>query len=144
MSMRRIASVAMALCLTIGVVHAQQSTPAPAPSSKPSMATLTGTWAGTFKDDDRPDQEQTAMIVLKQDGAVVTGTAGPNADKQMAISKGKVVTTKDGTTVTFEVATDANVMQVELKLVDGHLKGGVKAEQNGEKKSAVLDLVRTK
>ena len=147
MSMRRLASVAAAVCLTMTVAYAQQGTasPKPAPSTGPTAATLTGTWTGTFKDvSSGSNHDETAMVVLKQEGDTVTGTAGPNAERQMAISKGKVLASKDGTAVTFEVANDAMVMQIELKLVDGHLKGAAKAERDGQKLAAELDLTRMK
>ena len=147
MSMRRLASVAVAVCLTMVVAYAQQTTPAPKPSASPTAAagTVTGTWTGTFtaSDGGSPRQEG-AMMVLKQDADVLTGTAGPDSERQFAISKGKVATTKEGTAVTFEVANDGMVLQFDLKLVNGHLKGGAKAERDGQKLTADLDLARTK
>jgi basic membrane lipoprotein Med (substrate-binding protein (PBP1-ABC) superfamily) len=145
MPMQRIASVALALCFAAAIAHAQQGTPSPSPAAKPAAAaTIAGTWTGTFKDMDA-NREETAMIVLKQDGDVVTGTAGPNADQQFAIAKGKVATTKDGMAVTFELSNgDSMVVLFDLKLIDGHLKGGATAERNGQKLNAQVDVVRAK
>lgn len=146
MSMRRIASVALALCLGVVVAYAQQSGPSPVPSPKPIVAaSLTGTWTGTFKPTDGGSgREETAMLVLKQEGDVVTGTAGPGADQQMAIAKGKISTTKDGTAVTFDVVADSGTIGFNLKLVDGHLKGSANAERDGQKRTADVDLTRAK
>jgi hypothetical protein len=83
-------------------------------------------------------------MVAKQTGADFTGTAGPSAERQWQIVKGKVATTKEGTTVTFDVASDGPVIHFELKLVEGRLKGGAKAEQDGRKLNAEIDLGREK
>jgi hypothetical protein len=63
----------------------------------------------------------------------------------MPISKGKVETVKGVTTLTFEITAEAPVPVVfELKLVDGHLKGTAKAEFDGRKFRADIDVERAK
>jgi hypothetical protein len=100
---------------------------------------LTGTWTGPFiMTLDGQTRDDTALMVLKQKGTELTGTAGPNADQQWPILKGKV----DGTSVEFDVQSDEPLIHFSLKLVDGHLKGEAKAEQDGRKFSATLDLQR--
>jgi len=144
MSMRKISLALVALLSTASIVSAQQSAP---PAATPTAAVnVTGTWNGTLTPsvDGQPRGEEAGLFILKQDGAVVTGTAGPNADQQNAISKGKIATTKDGTVLTFELARDTMVMQFEMKLVDGHLKGGAKAERDGQKMTATVDFTRAK
>lgn len=101
---------------------------------------LTGTWAGTFVvsmdgGEPRPDS---AHMVLKQTGTALTGTAGPNVDQQWPIVKGTV----EGAKATFDVEGDGPLMHFELTLVEGHLKGQGKAEQDGRTMSAILDLQR--
>ena len=143
--MRTIASVALAVCFSVALVHAQQSKPAAAPSPAPASG-VTGTWTGSFKmiSPDGQTRDSTAMMVLKQDGDAVTGTAGPDSTQQNAIAKGKIATTKEGTSLTFELPADNVTVQFELKLVDGHLKGNAKAERDGQKLNAEIDVVRAK
>ena len=119
--------------------QATQNKPAPAPSG------VTGLWTGTFvaKDGEREENES-AHIVLKQTGAELTGSAGPNANQQWPIAKGKVETTKEGTRLTFDVQSDGPLLHFDLKLVEGRLKGNANGEMDGRKFSAVLDLQRAK
>jgi hypothetical protein len=132
----------------MSLAHAQQGTPPAAPAKSPAAsAGLTGTWSGTLRPmvDGQSKGDESAMMVLKQDGDVITGTAGPDAGQQLAIAKGKITTTKEGTAVTFEVTAGSGmVLQFDLKLVDGHLKGGAKAERDGQKMTAEVDVTKTK
>jgi len=109
-------------------------------------ANVAGTWSGSFRKmvDGKPASNDLATVVLKQEGSVLTGTAGP-PQGQNAISHGKVVTTKDGTVITFDIVNgNGMTLQFELKLTGGHLKGTAKAEQNGQQLNAMLDLERAK
>ena len=100
---------------------------------------LTGTWTGPFiMTLDGQTREDTALMVLKQKGTELTGTAGPNADQQWPIVKGKV----DGASLEFDVQSDEPLIHFSLKFVEGHLKGDAKAEQDGHTFSAKLDLQR--
>ena len=100
---------------------------------------LTGTWAGPFimtiDGEERPDA---AVLILKQKGTELTGSAGPNAEQQWPLVKGKV----DGVNVEFDVQADGPLVHFTLKLVDGHLKGEAKGEHEGRKLFATLDLQR--
>ena len=107
-------------------------------------ADVTGKWSGTFvKSSGAAD---TGYFDLKQKGAELTGTAGPAADRQSAIANGKITTLKGVTTVTFEAQQPGGgpLIKFNLKLVDGHLKGGATAELNGEKREATVDVARVK
>lgn len=104
---------------------------------------LTGTWSGTFVIAEPPDEDP-AHFVLKQSGTGLTGTGGPTAERQRPIAKGKVTTTKEGTTATFDVAAEDTVMHFELALVDGRLKGTARAERDGRKMTAAVDVGREK
>ena len=75
----------------------------------------------------------------------MTGTAGPDADRQVAIANGKVSTVKGVTSVTFD-ATQPNgtVLKFDLKMVEGRLKGVARAEANGEKREMAIDVGRAK
>ena len=104
---------------------------------------VTGVWTGSFTPS--TGGQGGAHMDLKQKGTEVTGTAGPAADRQVAIANGKVTTVKGVTSVTFD-ATQPNgmVMKFDLTVVDGRLKGKATAEANGEKREATIDVGRAK
>jgi hypothetical protein len=104
---------------------------------------LTGVWTGTLT---RSDGSGTAHLDLKQKGADLTGSCGPDADRQTAIARAKVATVDGVTTVTFDATQPSgSVMKFDLKLVDGRLKGNVALERDGERRGeATLDVGREK
>jgi hypothetical protein len=79
-----------------------------------------GTWTGSLVPE--TGNPSTAHFALKQKGAELSGTAGPDAERQVDIAKGKVSTVKNVTSVTFE-ATQPNgiLLTFDLKLVEGRL-----------------------
>jgi hypothetical protein len=112
-------------------------------AAQTKAADVTGKWTGTFTKS--TGQADSAYFDLKQKGTELTGTAGPSAEQQMAISNGKVTDVKGVTTLTFEAGQQGGpVIKFNLKLVDGHLKGGATAEANGEKREATVDAARVK
>ena len=109
---------------------------APAPTS------VTGSWEGTlsfFKDGQIVDTDPVYMV-LKQDGGTLTGTAGPNAGRQFAISKVKFNAAKDVTTMQFEVDAGSLVIWFDLKLANGVIKGTASGDKNGETQTAQVEL----
>ncbi len=105
-----------------------------------SAADLTGTWSGSLKvtGPDGQVQDDSIHMVLKQDGAKVTGTAGPSADQQLPIDKGAV----DGSKVTMEVTVGQGVFKFELALEAEHLKGDVTLSAGPQTMKAKLDATR--
>ncbi len=101
------------------------------------MADATGTWTGTLTvstpDGDRPSP---AYLVLKQDGAALTGTAGPNATEQNAILNGKVENGK----LTFELPIGDGSMKFALEQKGESIEGDVSAEAQGQKMTAKLSV----
>ena len=104
---------------------------------------LTGKWSGSFditnsEGETKPDN---AYMDFKEHNGEVTGTAGPDIDKQWPIQKGKL----DGQKLTFEVATDDGGQLVCDLVFDGDaVKGKCTGTGNsGEKMSAQLALKRT-
>ena len=133
MIIRKIVALMAALLVAVTTLTAFQAKP----------VDLTGVWTGTLT---RPENSGSAYLDLKQTEAAVTGTAGPDANRQAAIANGKVATAKDVTSLTFE-ATQPNgaVMKFDLKLVEGRLKGRVTLEMNGQTLGeATLDVGRDK
>ena len=104
-------------------------------------ADVAGVWRGTFAPE-RPDgtyDEKPAYLLVKQDGAKLTGRIGPSEEKNFEFTKGAM----DGDTVTFELFADDMKMKVSMKLKDGKLEGVVNAEKDdGEKVKALLKFTK--
>ena len=108
-------------------------------------ADLTGTWTGTLTPDGGGNPSS-AHLALAQKGETLTGTLGPDAERQVEIVNGKVTTVKDVTGATFQ-ATQPNgaVMKFDVKLTEGRLKGTILMERpDGEKRTAAIDVGRAK
>jgi hypothetical protein len=109
--------------------------------SKPTS--LTGKWTGTLTRTAPNGQTQAIdwMSDLTQKGKVLTGTTGPNADRQWKLDKGAV----EGTKVTFSVQQpDGPMRTFTLTLVKDRLQGEMLAELNGQSFTAKVDLGRAK
>ncbi len=102
-------------------------------------ADVTGKWSGTLTvstpNGERPGP---AYLVLKQEGAAVSGTAGPNEEEQYAIQNGKA---EDGK-LTFEVERNDSTMKFVLRYEGDEIKGEVSREHNGELQTAKLAVKR--
>ena len=115
-------------------------TMAPAQAQAPN---LTGKWTGTLTRTapDGRTQSIDFMFDLTQKAKVLTGTAGPNAERQWAIEKGAV----DGSKVTFRVQQpDGPLRTFTLMLVKGRLQGDMLAELKGQSFTAKVDVGRDK
>ena len=116
-------------------------TMAPAPAQETSV---TGKWTGTLTRTapDGRTQSIDFMFDLTQKGKVLTGTVGPNAERQWAIEKGGTV---DGSKVTFKVQQpDGPMRTFTLAVVKGRLQGEMLAELNGQSFTAKVDAERAK
>jgi hypothetical protein len=112
--------------------------------AQPQTANLTGKWTGTMTRTAPDGRSQTIdfMFVLAQKGKVLTGTAGPNAERQWALEKGAV----EGAKVTFRVQQpDGPLRTFTLALVKDRLQGEMLAEQpDGQSFTTKVDLGRAK
>lgn len=89
-----------------------------------AAADVTGRWSGTFTSAgaDGQSHESGALLIFKQNGSEVTGTAGPDENQQWEITSGKV----DGNKITAEARSpNGGLAKFELVLADEHLKGEV-------------------
>ena len=132
--LKKLTAVFAAVFLVSSVFLAEQ---APAP--------LTGNWDGTltFMKDGKVADTDPAYLVLKQDGKTVTGTAGPNAERQFPLTKVKFDLAKDAKEVTslaFEVDAGSLVIWFDLKHVNGVLKGTATGERGGDKQVATVEF----
>ena len=126
--MKTLAALAL-LALTIAPAHAQTN--------------LTGKWTGGMTRTAPDGRTQTIdfMFDLTHKGKEVTGTVGPNAERQWPIEKGVV----DGSKVSFQVQQPNGPLRTfTLALVEGRLKGKMLAEMNGQSFEATVDAERAK
>ncbi len=102
-------------------------------------ADVSGKWTGTFKATapDGQTREGTAVLVLKQTGVTITGTAGPDESEQHALTKGKI----DGDKIALE--TDDGV-KLDLVLVGERITGDVTITRDNGTIKAKLDVGRAK
>jgi hypothetical protein len=108
-----------------------------------SAAELNGKWSGSFDvtNSNGETKADTAFLDLQEHNGAVSGTAGPNADKQWPLQKGKL----HGQKLTFEVLTDDGGFLACDLLFDGESIAGTCSGtgEGGEKMSARLNLKRT-
>jgi len=106
------------------------------------FADVTGKWSGSFDVTvDGETKADTALLNLKQTGNKITGTAGPNEDKQMRIRAGSI----EGNTVTLEVEGDEDdhpVVYLTLVVDGDHMTGSAKADSPDHKMTAKVDVKR--
>jgi hypothetical protein len=105
----------------------------------PADAPFTGTWSGSFeiRFADGRIVNDTAWLVLQQSGKSVTGTAGPNLDRQTAIHNGVAA----GNSLTFEAdSTQGKFLEITLKREGDRLKGEMTGEMGDDKVRGALDL----
>ncbi len=105
-------------------------------------ADLTGKWTGkmTRTAPDGRSQAIDWMFDLTQKGKVLTGTTGPNAERQWPIEKGGAV---DAGKVTFKVQQpDGPMRTFTLTLVKDRLQGEMLAELNGQSFTTKVDAGR--
>jgi hypothetical protein len=103
---------------------------------------VTGTWTGSFNltAPDGQTKDTTAHLVLKQNGAEITGSVGPNEGEQHTITKGKI----EGEKISLESADGAMVIKFDLALSGDRLSGDVTATGEGRSMKAKLDVKRAK
>lgn len=105
-------------------------------------ADANGKWTGTLTVPTPEGIERSgpALLVLKQEGTRLTGTAGPHAGEQMSIDNGKA---EDGK-LTFEVSTGGGIMKFILRQEGDEIKGDVTRERDGQQQQAKLAVKREK
>ena len=103
-----------------------------------SAADLTGKWSGTVDlKQDGEAQTIPVIMVVKQEGNKLTGTAGPEED-QHEIQNGLV----DGDKVTMQVDGGDDTFYLELTVAGDEMTGAVKRGQDGEKMKISLKRVK--
>jgi hypothetical protein len=107
-------------------------------------ANVTGKWTGTFTRTapDGNTQSINFTMDLTQKGAVLTGTVGPNADRQWPIEKGAAV--KAGKLTFWVQQPDGPKRTFTLALVKDRLQGEMLAELKDQSFTAKVDAGRAK
>jgi hypothetical protein len=105
-----------------------------------AAADVSGTWAGSLKGSGPDGQDGGVTLVLKQAGTEITGTAGPSADHQMPIQKGKI----EGDKIALEVPVGDGLFKFELVVEGEHIKGDVSASMGDQQMKAKVDVTRAK
>ena len=128
---RKLIATVVAVVVMSTVVLARASANAP---------NLTGKWSGTIAvpEKGRRGDKEPFQATFKQDGIELTGTVGPDAESQLAISKGRVESTKFGTLVTFDLIGPSFALHFELVPAGGMLRGV--ARHDNEKSTAAVEL----
>jgi len=105
-----------------------------------AFADVTGTYSGTFKPEG--EDESGAVAHLKQTGNEITGTAGPDEDKQWTIARGKI----EGNKITCEVQNpEGPLFKMELTVEGDKIAGDVAATRpDGQNLKAKIELTKVK
>jgi hypothetical protein len=103
---------------------------------------VTGKWSGSFNitNSNGETKDDTAFLVLKQNGQSVTGTAGPNEGEQYDIKTGKI----DGDKLALEVEHEGAVIKFSLVITEDRIKGDAEMSREGETAKAKIDVTRAK
>ncbi|MBS1854460.1 MAG: hypothetical protein JST11_03770 [Acidobacteria bacterium] len=104
-------------------------------------ADVSGKWAGkTRMSISGRIEEDTMFLTLKQEGARVTGTAGPTQEQQAAIRNGKIEEDR----VTFELPVPNGIFVFDVRLAGDRLKGTLIANAQGQEFHATIEAARSK
>jgi hypothetical protein len=101
---------------------------------------VTGKWTGSFTVISGDGHDETALLVLKQTGAVISGTVGPNEDEQHTITKGSI----DGDKITLEVVEAETRVKLDLVLTGDRITGDVAVSGEGHSLKGKIDVKRAK
>jgi hypothetical protein len=102
-------------------------------------ADATGKWSGTFTPEGQ--DPSSAFIVLKQTGASVTGTGGPNEERQWPITNGKI----QGNRFTGECTSpEGAVYKLDIVIDGDKANGEITFSREGQPAKAKIELSRVK
>ena len=104
--------------------------------------TVTGKWTGSFHSisPDGEARESTAVMLLKQTGSDITGTAGPSENEQHLTLKGKI----DGDKITLAAEDEGRSVHLDLVLAADRITGDMNMVHSGQTAKAKIDLTRAK
>ena len=105
-------------------------------------ADVTGTWSGSFNitGPDGQTRNSSALLMLKQSGAGITGTVGPHENERLDIDKGTI----EGDKIKLVVEQDGRTLKFDLVLAGGRITGDVEMAREGRAMTAKIDVTRAK
>ena len=106
-----------------------------------AAADVTGKWTGTYNFEN--GNNGPAVMILKQSGGTLSGTAGPGDDQQWPIQNCKMT----GSKLTAEVKSpdDGSVFKLELTLNGDSLKGDISGSTpDGQTMKGKIEMARVK
>ena len=104
-----------------------------------SAADVSGKWSGTVDVKENGESRTvSALLVLKQQGNALTGTAGGDENDVHPIRKGTVA----GNAVTLEVDGGDVVFFVELTVDGDQMNGNARRGENGDKMKLSLKRIK--
>lgn len=103
---------------------------------------ITGKWSGSFTltGPNGEAKDDTAYLVLKQNGSEITGTVGPNENDQVPIGKGKI----DGDKITLEANHEEHIIKIALVVAADRMTGEATMSGEGQNATAKIDVTRVK
>jgi hypothetical protein len=102
-------------------------------------ADVTGKWSGTFSPEG--DNPSNAYLILKQSGATLTGSAGPDENQQWPITNGKI----EGNHITGDVTSpEGMVFKIDVTVDGDKITGQANATREGQTMKAKIELTRVK
>jgi hypothetical protein len=103
---------------------------------------VTGKWTGSFNvtGPDGQTKDGTAVLVLKQSGAEIMGTVGPDEGEQHQITKGKI----EGEKITLEAADGGLTIRFDLAVAGDRITGDANAAGEGRTMKAKIEVTRAK
>jgi hypothetical protein len=108
-----------------------------------SAADVTGHWSGTFdfRTPDGGQRQSSVYLILKQDGAKVTGTGGRDLADRHDVTEGKI----EGNTIVLEVEAGNSPFRLQLTLEGNQLTGDVtRARGDGTTIAGKVSATRAK
>lgn len=108
----------------------------------PADTDVSGKWTGTMtRTGPEGGDSSPALLILKQTGGDITGSAGPNDGEQFPLKKGVIT----GNKVTLEIEPRENQsIKLELVLAGEKMTGDITMSRDGESRTGKLEVARAK
>jgi len=145
--MKRIMGWTLGLVILLGLMaSAAPQDPAQSPA-KPAAggeqkAGVSGKWSGTLdvKREDGSTKAEPAYLILRQEAATLSGSAGPHEGEQLSLKNGQV----EGDRVTFEITMgNDRTVAFDLKVKGDQLEGDLSGpSKDGTRRMARLSVKR--
>jgi hypothetical protein len=109
----------------------------------PADTDVSGKWTGTMTRTGPEGNGDTspALLILKQAGSEITGSAGPNDGEQFPLKKGMIANGK----VTIEIEPQVNQsIKLELVVAGEKMTGDITMSRDGQSRTGKLEVARSK